>query len=124
MNVIYLLHSDKHVSPVYALPPAMVPPPWFDFSRYEYTATVKWPFTCFVYSAPRNAQGIGGEPTGTVYGAGHIVDIADEAHHTMEYVAVRLTNGGWINVWCAHNKQGRFSGVEFCDIQWFPRIRR
>ena len=96
----------------------MSPPPWFDFSRFKYTATVKRPFTCFVYSAPLNAEGIGGEPTGIVYGAGDIVDIADEAHQTMEYVAVRITNGGWINVWCARNRSGHWSGVKFCDINW------
>ena len=116
-NVIYLLHSDKCVSPVYALPPAMSPPPWFDFTRFKYTATVRHPFTCYVYSAPLNAEGIGGEPTDIFYRAGDIVDIAKEVHQTMEYVAVRTT-GGWINVWRARNRSGQWVGVNFCDIDW------
>ena len=95
----------------------MAPPPWFDFTRFKYTATVRHPFTCYVYSAPLNAEGIGGEPTNIVYQAGDSVDIMEEVHQTMEYVAVRTTSG-WINVWCARNRSGRWVGVKFCDIEW------
>ena len=96
----------------------MPSPPWFDFVRFKYTATVRERFSCPVYSEPLNAEGIGGWPTGIVYKTGDIVDIADEAHQTKEYVAVRITNGGWINVWCARNRSGHWSGVKFCDINW------
>ena len=98
--------------------PAMVPPPWFDFTRYKYWAEVRRPFTCRVYAAPLNAEGIGGNFLGVRYPPGTRIELAEEVHQTLEYVAVRITDGGWINVWCARNNQGRLSGVPFCTIHW------
>ena len=95
----------------------MSPPPYFDFRWYRYTATVNAPFTAHCYSQPLNSDGVGGEPTGVKFNAGEWLHVLEEVHQTSSYVAV-LTSGGWVNLWCARNAEGREVGLNFCRLHW------
>ena len=63
-----------------------------------------------------DCEGFGGEKTGIVFTPGNTFEVLEEVHQYTSYVAV-LTSSGWVNVWCARNREGREVGINFCRLE-------